>query len=346
MAFLKMSSALRGSLAGLVAVAASSATFGAEAEGVVRIRSNDQQATGTVIRGQSPDSCLPFVPAISSANTRGAAPSGTMLITPRETLAPEPRVTGTSGERVGIARISSETTMPSAEEPTGDYAGLFSSESAAPFDKPMQFAELSPAEPQAMTASNGAVEQAGHRREARRCKHGRAAGQCPQGCPAEACQTVPSNCPPVYYGECPPGHECGSRVVFGHTPLSDKLRCHCINHRMKNRQTSDALARMFHEDCEEKFSWFRCKFGYFFPNGSGGKGTAVAGHYSMVYPVNPDYQDPRDCQVYAAQGYYGPVAVPLAPVVNHTYNYGWGVPSSRLTPVSHPIAAPYPAPQY
>jgi len=30
--------------------------------------------------------------------------------------------------------------------------------------------------------------------------------------------------------------------------------------------------------------------------------------------------------------------VPMAPVVNHTYNYGWGIPSSRLTPVSHPVA--------
>ena len=59
-----------------------------------------------------------------------------------------------------------------------------------------------------------------------------------------------------------------------------------------------------------------------------------------VYPVNPSYNDPRDCQVYAAQGYYGPVAVPLAPVVHHTYNYGWGVPSSRLTPVGNYVA-PY-----
>jgi hypothetical protein len=103
---------------------------------------------------------------------------------------------------------------------------------------------------------------------------------------------------------------------------------------------------MLHQDCNEKFNWFRCKFGYFFPSGTCGKGSAIAGHYSMVYPVNPDYQDPRDCQVYAAQGYNGPVAVPLAPVVNHTYNYGWGVPSSRLTPVSHPVAAPYPVAPY
>ncbi len=50
-------------------------------------------------------------------------------------------------------------------------------------------------------------------------------------------------------------------------------------------------------------------------------------------PVNPGYADPRDAQIYAAQGAGVPVAVPLAPVVQYTYNYGWGVPSSRLTRV-------------
>ena len=29
-----------------------------------------------------------------------------------------------------------------------------------------------------------------------------------------------------------------------------------------------------------------------------------------------------------------PVAMPLAPNVEHQYNYGWGIPSSRLTPIS------------
>ncbi len=63
----------------------------------------------------------------------------------------------------------------------------------------------------------------------------------------------------------------------------------------------------------------------------------IAGKYHIVYPVDPSYFDARDGQVYAAQGYGGPVSVPLAPVVNHTYNYGWGIPSSRLTPVLHPV---------
>jgi hypothetical protein len=46
--------------------------------------------------------------------------------------------------------------------------------------------------------------------------------------------------------------------------------------------------------------------------------------------IDPYYCDPRDTEMYSAQGYGVPVAVPLAPVVKHTYHYGWGVPSSRL----------------
>jgi hypothetical protein len=68
-----------------------------------------------------------------------------------------------------------------------------------------------------------------------------------------------------------------------------------------------------------------------------GPGQPLVGHYKVTYPVNPGYFDGRDGQVYAAQGYGGPVSVPLAPVVRHTYNYGWGVPSSRLTPISRPL---------
>lgn len=55
---------------------------------------------------------------------------------------------------------------------------------------------------------------------------------------------------------------------------------------------------------------------------------------SSIYPADPGYADARDGQVYSAQGYGVPVSVPLAPNVKHTYNYGWGVPSSRLTPVA------------
>lgn len=88
--------------------------------------------------------------------------------------------------------------------------------------------------------------------------------------------------------------------------------------------------------------WLRRKLGYFHCTGSCGQGTPLVGKYHMVYPVNPDYFDARDGQIYSSQVFNAPVSVPLAPVVHHTYNYGWGVPSSRLTPVSHPNPyAPY-----
>lgn len=56
--------------------------------------------------------------------------------------------------------------------------------------------------------------------------------------------------------------------------------------------------------------------------------------WSSVYQADPNYCDPRDGRVYSAQGYGTPMSVPLAPNVKHSYNYGWGVPSSRLTPVA------------
>lgn len=58
------------------------------------------------------------------------------------------------------------------------------------------------------------------------------------------------------------------------------------------------------------------------------------GCYQMNYPVNPWYFDQRDGQVYSAEGYGAPMAVPLAPCVRQSYNYSWGIPSSRITPLS------------
>jgi len=62
--------------------------------------------------------------------------------------------------------------------------------------------------------------------------------------------------------------------------------------------------------------------------------------YSMTYAVNPWYADGRDGRVYAAYGYGAPMTVPLAPTVTNQYNYGWGIPSGRLTPISR--VAPMP----
>lgn len=82
------------------------------------------------------------------------------------------------------------------------------------------------------------------------------------------------------------------------------------------------------------------RFGYFHPTGGDGSGIPLCHHYGMDYAVNPEYFDRRDGRLYAAQGYGIPMAVPLAPNVGYTYNYGWGIPSSRLTPVSRFVPHP------
>ena len=56
-------------------------------------------------------------------------------------------------------------------------------------------------------------------------------------------------------------------------------------------------------------------------------------HHRGIYPATANSVDPRDQQVYSAQGYGVPLTVPLAPNVGYQYNYGWGAPASRMTSV-------------
>ncbi len=102
------------------------------------------------------------------------------------------------------------------------------------------------------------------------------------------------------------------------------LARHCAMHNARKWENNARLN-----------AYLRCKLGYFIHDGCGGVGCKPFGHYSIVYPDNPAHFDGRDGQVYAAQGVGGPVSVPLAPNVRHAYNYGWGIPSSRLTPISN-----------
>jgi len=76
--------------------------------------------------------------------------------------------------------------------------------------------------------------------------------------------------------------------------------------------------------------------GYYGGN-SGAYGGYSGGSYggsvrSGVYPAIGYYYDVRDTQTYAAQGYHVPVTVPIPPITR-AYNYGWGIPSTRLSPV-------------
>lgn len=100
---------------------------------------------------------------------------------------------------------------------------------------------------------------------------------------------------------------------------------HISHFRYRNELASQRLCHHL----AERLAYFHC-------SGSGGAGTPLVGHYHRTYAVNPSHFDARDGRVYAAQGTGVPMAVPLAPNVNYTYNYGWGVPSSRLTQISRP----------
>lgn len=136
---------------------------------------------------------------------------------------------------------------------------------------------------------------------------------------------------------------CPPEQGWGRCGLHEWWYANAVAYRTRNQMQSAMLREAVHADCQEKSAWAHGKFGYFIPTGCCGKGCPPVGCYSMVYPVDPSYFDPRDGQVYAASGTGGPVSVPLAPVVNHTYNYGWGIPSSRLTPVLHPATQAPPA---
>jgi hypothetical protein len=74
-------------------------------------------------------------------------------------------------------------------------------------------------------------------------------------------------------------------------------------------------------------------FGWMIPSGCGGQGCPPIGKYHMTYADQPDYINPNDTQIYAAQGYGMPITVPLAPNVNHAYNYSAGIPASRITTI-------------
>lgn len=83
-------------------------------------------------------------------------------------------------------------------------------------------------------------------------------------------------------------------------------------------------------------------FGWMVPSGCCGQGCPPFGKYHVTYANDPGYADARDGQVYGAQGYGTHMTVPLAPNVRQSYNYSWGTPASRITPIGH-YAGPGPA---
>ena len=87
-------------------------------------------------------------------------------------------------------------------------------------------------------------------------------------------------------------------------------------------------------------------FGWMIPSGCCGSGCPPCGKYHITYADQPDYINPNDTQLYAAQGYGMPITVPLAPNVNYSYNYSAGLPSSRLTQIGNYNPQTSPQPRY
>ncbi len=160
---------------------------------------------------------------------------------------------------------------------------------------------------------------------------------------AEGCPSCQNGCP-----DCPEGYQqIGHGVKLTGCMPADAAKMGILHIKMfctKHHLTMKAHCRGQHEECyngpcktcgkrhacgDGTHQCEQCKR----EQGNGRTGRR-SDSYSVVYAVNPAYSDARDSKVYAAEGYGVPMAVPLAPVVGHTYNYGWGIPSSRRTPVS------------
>jgi hypothetical protein len=144
-------------------------------------------------------------------------------------------------------------------------------------------------------------------------------------------------------GGCPSGHCHGhGGMHYGHdTTAGDwyygpgRPRGNFTAGLLHGHHCDDGCYEYYH-DCtgNDMLNYVKCKFGFLIPTGNGGQGTPFIGKYARVYPQDVYYHDGRDGQLWGAAGYGTPVAVPLAPVVGHQFNYSWGTPSSRLTPIS------------
>ncbi len=236
--------------------------------------------------------------------------------------------------KAGVIRISdlpaSQTTTIRAQSPDSAsdaaakarFPGAVEAPLLTASDAALVSFEEAVAQPQLLNAEleqSAALEQASFLQGCPTCdsgmtmSHGNCdTGHCQSGhCPSGHCES--GHCPGVTYGGSYMGCPCECRPMLGERFL------------LRNAALSARLQHDMHR-----------KFGYFCPTGGDGKGLPPVGHYHMVYAVDPYYSHPADANVYAASGYNAAMAVPLAPVVRHQYNYSWGVPSSRLTPISHP----------
>ena len=140
-------------------------------------------------------------------------------------------------------------------------------------------------------------------------------GKCGDDCGCEKCGN--DGCDEGCDNGCDEGCDDGG-CKFGFCKLGSLLKCHGCNKGCCEGRAY-VQKRPCHTGCDK---------------GCCGKGCPPFKHYQLLYAVNPGYFDQRDGRVYASMQTGVPMAVPLAPNVNYTYNYSWGIPSSRLTPIS------------
>jgi hypothetical protein len=170
--------------------------------------------------------------------------------------------------------------------------------------------------------------------------NGRACG--PNGCASDGCYA--GNC----YGSLQDGMICAGRPYTLGDLGADLCSVKCKTRNCLGFNKCHGGGAIHSWWCEQQFksqchrayrnrafsAWINNKFNYFKPSGCCGQGCPPIGKYSRVYAADPNYYDARDEQVYASPVTGLPTAIPLAPGVRYQYNYSWGYPGSRLTPIS------------
>ena len=148
---------------------------------------------------------------------------------------------------------------------------------------------------------------------------------CGGACPGSGCCCgCDGSCDACLYG---PGHN--SRMLSVFAKATPKGSCNggrypkrwCrgqqLNYLARNQRLSNIL------------------FGWLVPSGCCGQGCPPVGKYQITYADQPGAGHPQDGIAYGAQGFGVPVTVPLPPNVRQSYNYSWGLPSSRITPTGN-----------
>lgn len=157
----------------------------------------------------------------------------------------------------------------------------------------------------------------------------------------QGCQTF-CGCNPCQCNPC----QCSSGTCYGdgHNQRMCRLFAGSADSCHSGGAACSWLVGQRQNYCARNQRLSNCLFGWMIPSGCCGQGCPPVGKYQITYADDPAYADPRDGQLYGAQGYGVPVTVPTAPNVRFAYNYSWGTPASRLTPLStyNPQTSPQP----